>query len=144
MYLGGQTNSVNLPLVGAIQSANNGGSVGWLARIGVTAPPPQIPAAVSVTPASGSGNAVVFSAQYSDSGGAAALTTVSLLVNSSAVDRGRVLCHLMQVGVFSLANDNPANGSQVVTFGGGSQQNSQCIVNGAGSSVSLAGEHFDP
>ena len=41
--------------------------------------------------------------------------------------------------MLSLANDDPATGSQVVTFGGGSQQNSQCIVNGAGSSVSLAG-----
>ncbi|MDP9114749.1 MAG: SBBP repeat-containing protein [Acidobacteriota bacterium] len=138
MYLGGQTNSVNLPLVSAIQSANTGGSVGWLARIGVTAPPPQIPAAVSVTPASGSGNAVVFSAQFSDSGGAAALTTVSLLVNSSVSTA--VACYVIYAGgVLSLANDNPANGSQVVTFGGGSQQNSSCIVNGAGSSVSLAG-----
>ena len=138
MYLGGQTNSVNLPLVGAIQSANTGGSVGWLTRIGVTAPPPQIPAAVSVTPSSGSGNAVVFSAQYTDTGGAAALTTVSLLVSSSVSTS--VACYVTYAGgVLSLANDNPATGSQVVTFGGGSQQNSQCIVNGAGSSVSLAG-----
>jgi len=140
MFLGGQTNSVNLPLVGAIQSANTGGSVGWLTRIGVTAPPPQIPAAVSVTPASGSGNSVVFSAQYTDTGGAAALTTVSLLVSSSVSTS--VACYVTYTssgGVLSLANDNPASGSQVVTFGGGSQQNSQCIVNGAGSSVSLAG-----
>ncbi len=138
MFLGGQTNSVNLPLVGAIQSANTGGSVGWLARIGVTAPPPQIPAAVSVTPASGSGNTVVLSAQYTDTGGAAALTTVSLLVSSSVSTS--VACYVTYAGgVLSLANDNPASGSQVVTFGGGAQQNSQCIVNGAGSSVSLAG-----
>jgi len=140
MYLGGQTNSVNLPLVSAIQSANTGGSVGWLARIGVTAPPPQIPSAVSVTPASGSGNAVVFSAQYTDSGGAAALTTVSLLVSSSVSTS--VACYVTYTaagGLLTLANDNPATGSQIVTFGGGSQQNSECIVNGAGSSVSLAG-----
>jgi hypothetical protein len=140
MYLGGQTNSVNLPLVGAIQSANTGGSVGWLARIGVTAPPPQIPAAISATPASGSGNAVMFSAQYTDTGGAAALTTVSLLVSSSVSTA--VACYVTYTaagGVLSLANDNPSTGSQVVTFGGGSQQNSQCIVNGTGSSVSLAG-----
>ncbi len=45
--------------------------------------------------------------------------------------------------MLSLANDNPATGSQVVTFGGGSQQNSQCIVNGAGSSVSSRGQHLD-
>lgn len=140
MFLGGQTNSLNLPLVGPIQAANNGGSVGWLARLGVTAPPPQIPSAVSVTPSSGSGNSVMFSAQYSDGGGAAALTAVSLLVNTSASPA--FACYVTYNPVsqaLSLANDDPATGSQVVTFGGGSQQNSRCIVNGAGSSVSLAG-----
>ncbi len=140
MFLGGQTNSANLPLVGPIQSSNTGGSTGWLARLGVTAPPPQMPAAVSVTPASGSGNSVVFSAQFTDTGGAAALTTVSLLVGTSASTG--LTCYVTYNsagGVLNLANDNPATGSQVVTFGGGAQQNSQCIVNGAGSSVSLAG-----
>jgi hypothetical protein len=140
MFLGGQTNSLNLPLMGSIQAANNGGSVGWLARLGVTAPPPQIPSAVSVTPSSGSGNTAVFSAQYSDSGGAAALTAVSLLVNSSASPGFACYVSYDAVSqVLSLANDDPATGSQVVTFGGGSRQNSECVVNGAGSSVSLAG-----
>ena len=140
MFLGGQTNSLNLPLVGPIQVANNGGSVGWLARLGVTAPPPQIPSVVSVTPSSGSGNSVVFSAQYTDSGGAAALTAVSLLVNTSASPAFACYVTYNPVSqVLSLANDDPATGSQVVTLGGGSQQNSRCIVNGAGSSVSLAG-----
>lgn len=140
MFLGGQTNSLNLPLVGPIQAANNGGSVGWLARLGVTAPPPQIPSAVSVTPSSGSGNTVMFSAQYSDSGGAVALTSVSLLVNTSASTGFACYVTYNPVSqILSLANDDPATGSQVVTFGGGSQQNDQCIVNGAGSSVSLAG-----
>jgi Beta-propeller repeat len=140
MFVGGQTNSLNLPLAGPIQSANNGGSVGWLARLGVTAPPPQIPSAVSVTPSSGSGSTVVFSAQYSDSGGAAALTAVSLLVNTSASTA--FACYVTYNPVsqlLSLANDDPSTGSQAVTVGGGSQQNSRCIVNGAGSSVSLAG-----
>jgi len=140
MFLGGQTNSLNLPLAGPIQVANNGGSVGWLARLGVTAPPPQIPSAVSVTPSSGSGNSVVLSAQYSDSGGAVALTAVSLLVNTSASTGFACYVAYNAVShVLSLANDDPATGSQVVTLGGGSQQNSRCIVNGAGSSVSLAG-----
>jgi len=140
MFLGGQTNSLNLPLAGPIQAANNGGSVGWLARLGVSAPPPQIPSAVSVTPSSGSGNAAVFSAQYSDSGGAVVLTAVSLLVNTSASTGFACYVTYNPVSqVLSLANDDPATGSQVVTFGGGSQQNSRCIVNGARSSVSLAG-----
>jgi hypothetical protein len=140
MFLGGQTSSLNLPLAVPIQAANNGGSVGWLARLGVSVPPPQIPSAVSATPSSGSGNAVVLSTQYSDSGGAAALTAVSLLVNTSASPSfGCYVTYNPVSQVLSLANDDPTSGSQVVTFGGGSQQNSQCIVNGAGSSVSLAG-----
>lgn len=57
MYVGGQTASLNLPLASAIQSLNNGGTVGWLARLGVTAPPVQTPSVVSVAPASGAGNA---------------------------------------------------------------------------------------
>ena len=140
MFVGGQTNSLNLPLVGSIQAANNGGSVGWLARVGVTAPPPQVPSTVSVTPASGSGNTAVFSAQYSDTGGAVSLTAVSLLVNTSASTGFACYVAYNAVShVLTLANDDPNTGSQVVTFGGGSQQNSRCIVNGAGSSVSLAG-----
>ena len=140
MFLGGQTNSLNLPLAGSIQATNNGGSVGWLARLGVTAPPPQIPSAVSVTPSSGSGNTVVFSAQYSDTGGAVALTAVSLLVNTSASTAFACYVAYNPVSqVLSLANDDPTTGSQVVTFGGGSRQNSQCVVNAAASSVSLAG-----
>ena len=54
MFLGGQSSSLNLQLVNPIQAANNAGSVGWLARLGVTAPPPQAPSAESVTPSSGS------------------------------------------------------------------------------------------
>ena len=83
---------------------------------------------------------MVFSAQYSDTGGAVALTAVSLLVNTSASTAFACYVSYNPVSqVLSLANDDPTTGSQVVTFGGGSQQNSQCIVNGAGSSVSLAG-----
>ena len=140
MFLGGQSSSLNLQLVNPIQAANNAGSVGWLARLGVTAPPPQVPSAVSVTPSSGSGSAVTFTAQYSDTGGAVALTTVALLVNTSASPGfGCYVTYDRVANVLSLANDDPATGSQTVTFGGGSQQNSQCIVNGAGTSVSVAG-----
>jgi hypothetical protein len=49
MFIGGQTSSFDLPLQGAIQTFNVGGSTGWVARLGVTAPPPQLPAATSVT-----------------------------------------------------------------------------------------------
>jgi hypothetical protein len=140
MFVGGQTSSPDLPLQGPIQSSNNGGSTGWVARLGVTAPPPQVPSAVSLTPSSGSGNSVIFTAQYSDTGGAAALTTVSLLLNTGASTSSA--CYVgynSATNVISLADDLPSNGSVTVVPGGGSQQNSQCIVNGAGTSASISG-----
>ena len=140
MFVGGQTSSADLPLAGAIQSANNGGSIGWLARLGVTAPPAQVPAVVSVTPPSGSGNAPVFTATFSDPGGATALTTLSLLVSASASTN--FACYVSYdraANLFSLANDNPATGSQTVAPGGSTAQNSQCLLVGAGSSASAAG-----
>src|SRR5208283_1387035 len=75
MFVGGQTSSVDLPLHTPLESGNNGGATGWVARLGVTAAPPQTPAVVSVTPLSGSGATVIFTATYSDTGGGSALTT---------------------------------------------------------------------
>ena len=139
IFVGGQTNSFNLPLQGPIQSSNNGGSTGWVARLGVTAPPPQVPSTVSVTPSSGSGNKANMTVQYSDTGSAAALTTVSLLLNTSAsTTNACYVSYNSATNVISLANDL-ASGSTTVIPGGGSQQNSQCIVNGVGTSESISG-----
>ena len=140
MFAGGQTGSLDLPLQSPIQSSNNGGSTGWVARLGVTAPPPQVPSAVSVTPSSGSANSVILTAQYSDTGGAAALTTVSLLLNTSAsTSFACYVSYNSATNAISLADDLPSNGSVTVVPGGGSQQNSQCIVNGVGTSTSISG-----
>ncbi len=140
MFVGGQTTSLNLPLAGAIQSSNNGGSVGWLARLGVTAPPVQVPSVVSVTPASGSGNAPIFVAQYADTAGATALTTVSLLVGASAsTSFACYVSYNRAANVFTLANDDPSTGSQTVVPGGSTAQNDQCTLTGAASSASLSG-----
>ncbi|HTD44398.1 MAG TPA: hypothetical protein VK687_09470, partial [Bryobacteraceae bacterium] len=99
----------------------------------------QLPSTVSVTPTSGSGNSVILTAQYSDTGGAAALTTVSLLVNTSASTANACyVSYNSATNVISLANDL-ANGSVTVIPGGGSQQNSQCMVNGVGTSESISG-----
>jgi hypothetical protein len=140
MFIGGQTNSLDLPLKGPLQPANVGGSTGWLARLGASSAPPQIPAVASVSPASGSGNSVTFTAQYSDPGGGASLATVSVLVNSSAAtDYGCYISYSPSSGRFTLANDVASSGGTTVTPGGGTVQNSQCTLNGAVSSVSLSG-----
>ncbi|MEQ1947581.1 MAG: SBBP repeat-containing protein [Bryobacteraceae bacterium] len=140
MFVAGQTTSLNFPLQSAIQSANNGGNIGWAARLGVTAPPTQTPSAVSVTPTSGSGNTVTLTAQFSDTGGAGALTSASLLVNTGAsTGFACYLTYVPSTQTLSLANDDPASGSLAIAFGGGTQQNSQCVISGTGASATVSG-----
>ena len=143
MFIGGQTSSLDLPLQGAIQSSNVGGSTGWVARLGVTAPPPQLPAANSVAPSSGSGNTVTFTAQYSHPAGAGSLVTVALLLNTTAsLNFGCYVTYSPATNLFALANDTASTGSVSVTPGGGSGANDQCTLNGAGSSASIAGTNL--
>ena len=140
MFVAGQTTSRDLPLHTPVQSNNIGGSVGWVARLGVTAPPPQVPSVISVSPASGSGNTVTLTAQYSDPAGASALTAVSLLLNTTAsTSYACYVTYTASTGMFTLANDDPSTGSTTVIPGGGNGQNDQCVLNGAASSVSLSG-----
>jgi hypothetical protein len=140
IYLGGQTASVDFPLAGAIQSNNIGGSTGWVARLGVTAPPPQTPSADSVSPPAGSGNTVNFTAQYSHPAGATSLTTVALLVNAAASTS--FACYVSYdraANVFKLWNDTASSATTIVPGSGIAAQNSQCTLSGAGSSASVSG-----
>ena len=107
IFIGGQTSSLDLPLQGAIQSFNVGGSTGWVARLGVTAPPSQLPAANSVAPSSGSGNTVTFTAQYSHPAGAGSLTSVALLLNTTAsINYACSVTYSPSTNLFTLANDD--------------------------------------
>jgi len=143
MFIGGQTSSLDLPLQGAIQSFNAGSSTGWVARLGVTAPPPQLPAANSVSPSSGSGNTVTFTAQYSHPAGAGSLVTVALLLNTTAsLNFGCYITYSPATNLFALANDDASTGGASVTPGGGGAANDQCTLNGAGSSASLTGTNL--
>jgi hypothetical protein len=142
MFIGGQTSSLDFPLQGAIQSSNVGGSTGWVARLGVTAGPPQIPAANSVAPSSGSGNTVTFTAQYSHPAGATSLTTVGLLLNTTAsLNFACYVTYSPATNLFTLANDDGSTGGSA-NPGGANLQNSQCMLNGAGSSANLAGTNL--
>jgi hypothetical protein len=142
IFVAGQTSSFDLPTHGPLQAHNTGGVTGWVARLGVTAPPPQVPSVNSVSPSSGSGNTVTYTAQYSHPAGASALTTVSFLVSTSAsTDIACYVTYTASTGKFILYNDFAATGSTTVPTGGVAQ-NSQCILNGGGSSVSLSGTIF--
>ena len=139
IFVGGQTGSFDFPTQGPIQAHNIGGATGWAARLGVTAPPAQVPSVVLLSPASGSGNTVTYTAQYSHPAGATALTSISLLVTTAAsTDIACYVTYTKATGQFVLFNDFAATGSTTVPTGG-IAQNSQCILNGSASSVSLSG-----
>ncbi len=139
IFTGGQTNSTNFPLQTPIESANNGGSTGWLLRLGVTAPPPQLPAVNSVTPSSGTGSTVIFTAVFSDPAGASSLTAVSLLVNASAsLNSACYVSYSPAANQFTLANDVASSGSIPIVPGGGSGQNDQCTINGRSSTATIS------
>ncbi len=140
IYVAGQTNSTDLPLQGAIQSNNSGGAIGWVAKLGSTTVPTQQPGVGSVSPGSGTGNAVTFTAAYTDTGGATALTTVGLLINTVASgDFGCYVTYDRAANLFALANDTVSSGSATLPPGGGIVQNSQCTLSGSTSSVSISG-----
>ena len=141
LFLGGQTASPDFPLVGQIQSSNAGGSTGWVARLGVSGAP-QGPSADSLTPSAGGGNTATFTAQYSDTAGANSLTSVSLLVNTTAnPDFGCYVVYTPSTNRFTLFNDLASTGGFTVTPGtGGSQQNTQCSLKGLGTFASLSGQ----
>jgi hypothetical protein len=140
IFTGGQTASFNFPLASPIQPSNTGGSTGWVARLGVTAPPPQVPSVGTVSPSSGTGNTVTLTSTFSHPAGAAALANVGVLVNASAsTSYGCFVIYVPSQNLFSIANDVPATGSTTVIPGGGSAANSQCGLIGTGSAATLSG-----
>ena len=140
MYFGGQTNSLNLPLLNPIQATNAGFALPWSARLGVTSAPPQLPAVVSLSPVSGNGNTATFTAKFSDPAGISALASVTLLVNTTASPNyGCQVTYLVAANQFALANDVASSGSTRVNPGGGNAQNDQCTLSGSGSYVTTAG-----
>src|SRR5229473_1110933 len=99
------------------------------------------PAAVSVTPNSGTGWTQAFAATYSDAGGYNNLTDLQFLVQTSV--NGTNACYLrynVQAAAFYLTDDAPSYWQGPVRPGtSDSAQNSQCILNGSTSSVSPSG-----
>lgn len=93
------------------------------------------PTSDSVTPASGTGSNQVFTAVYSDSAGAAALTNLQFMVNSSFSGIPRCWVMATPAGIF-LANDaaNAWTGPGTTTL-----SNSQCSLDAAGSSLVRSG-----
>jgi hypothetical protein len=95
---------------------------------------------VSVTPSSGSGSSQAFSLQYSDTAGATDIASVSVLVNSSLSTAAACsVVYTRASNALALLTDSGALPGSTIAPGTGSQQNSQCTLNGAGSSVTPSG-----
>ncbi|MBI5083069.1 MAG: SBBP repeat-containing protein [Acidobacteria bacterium] len=101
------------------------------------------PSAVSVSPASASGNRQVFTLTFSDPNGPQDIATPRLLIHSQ--QRGDGGCYILLNRVSSilyLADDAGVNWAPVRLGAAESAQNSQCVVWGMTSSAALAGNQL--
>ena len=136
VYIAGWTLSPNFPVLNGYQSINAGNYGAFVAKINLGTPPTT----VGVTPNSGTGTSQTFSFQFSDAAGASDLTTVSVLLNSSlSTANGCSVTYTRAANSLMLLTDAGAAPAGSIAPGSGSQQNTQCVLNGAGSTVSLAG-----
>jgi hypothetical protein len=145
----GQTLTLNLALTflpafnGAkyvyMQANGQFASTGWQARgawsvaFGVVN--------IAAAPASGAGSTQAFVFQYSDDAGAADLTSVSVLFSSSAtVASACSITYDRAHNALSLLTDAGQLPATAISPGSGTQQNSQCSLNGTASTVVLSGQ----
>ncbi|MGD0497240.1 MAG: SBBP repeat-containing protein [Bryobacteraceae bacterium] len=135
VYVAGWTLSTNFPLRSPYQSVDAGSYGAFVSELSFG----SMPVVVGVTPSSGSGVSQTFSFQFSDSSGAADLTSASVLFNSTpGTANACAVLYGRASNTLSLLTDAGAQTGSI-TPGSGAQQNRQCILNGAGSSVSAAG-----
>ncbi len=116
-----------------------GSNTGWLQRGEWTVP--SVPAAVSVTPSSGSGTSQNFALQYSDTFGPGNLTWVWASFSAS-VGNGANSCLLYyqpSTNQVNLLNDAGTTWAGATVGAAGTLQNSQCLLNVAATLVALSG-----
>jgi len=127
--------------------ANFSGSTSASVTLTVSAAPPPVP--VSVAPAFGSGAGATFTFTWSDPGGYQNLQVVDVLIYN--VLDGRHACYIAFQpttanggSVFLVDDFGDAGGPYqgLVLPGSGTVSNSQCTINGAGSSVSGSGNNL--
>jgi hypothetical protein len=140
MFVGGQTSSYDFPAESAYQSVNISGNTGWVARLGVTAPPSQIPSADSADVVYGPAGTALLTAQFSHPAGAGALVSVAVLLSRTAsVDFACHVTYNSAADTLTLANNVVSSGGTMVSPGSGTASNTQCQLNGSGSSAVQVG-----
>jgi hypothetical protein len=128
-----------------MQTSDRGGldtNLQWRGSWTVGTGPNQAPSVVSVTPSSGGGWSQTFSFLFSDPDGAADLRYEFVLINQDLRGDGACLLHYDGTRLW-LANDPGTAWQGPLTPGSaGTLQNSQCVLDGAGSSVSTSGQNL--
>ena len=120
-----------------MDAGSKSGTLNWMQEGAWTSPPVVT---MSVSPSSGNANQQTFSIQVSDSTGAADLTTAGVLFNATASTvSGCAITYSETQNTLTLLTDAGGQPAASITPGSGTQQNSQCVLNGAGSSVALVG-----
>src|SRR6185312_6057837 len=95
---------------------------------------------MSVSPASGGGPNQIFSFQVTDGLGANDISTVGILFNTSAsATSGCAVMYNRAQNALTLLTDSGSAPAGFIAPGSGTQQNSQCTLNGSGSSVTAVG-----
>ena len=133
----GFTSSVNLSVTpGALQTLAPGNYSGFLARF---SPDPLPPSVVSVSPASGSGSSQVFTITVSDPNGGADVNDGLFMVGGSSSGACWVL-YFPSTNQILLADDaGTAWLTPIVAGSAATVSNSQCTLNAASSSLTVAG-----
>jgi Zn-dependent metalloprotease len=120
-------------------AANASQKSGWQARGTWTVPAPG-PNAASVTPSAGAGLAQVFTLRYSDTAGAANLTSARVRFGAANVDPGTCTANYRPLaGAIELLNDAGTAWTAGTLGTGTPLSNSQCTLNLAGSTATLSG-----
>lgn len=115
----------------------SGNNSSWQSRGTYSITTAPVPSAVSVSPSSGSAGAQTFTAVFSDTAGASALNRRLLLLNSSL--NGANACYVQAdpSGIYLV--NNAGNGLLGPLSGSNTVSNSQCTLNGTGTSLVNSG-----
>jgi YVTN family beta-propeller protein len=121
---------------------SRGGGAGWVNKGTWTPSANQAPAMISVTPNPASGLSNTFALTYSDPNGAADLSIVEVIFNStvSAANSCEVL-YFPGINLLYQLNDAGTEFSSI-TPGSGMLSNSQCSIDGSGTSVVKSGDNL--
>jgi hypothetical protein len=121
--------------------AYDGADSGYQLKGTWTIPSTVPPSPVSVTPNSGGGPSQTFAFQFTDPRGATAISSVSVIINSTLTGAGG--CYILYyraARVLYLASDTATAWLSPITLGASANtQNSQCSISASGSSASSNG-----